>query len=124
MILAVLMIQFVGGPFAFFFGRLAGWIGAKRAVFLALAVYTCISILGYYMRTTWQFYLLGFLVGTVQAAARPQPVALCVDDSPAEVVGVLRVLGRLREIRRYHRPRGIRLRDQPKPGRARLPSCR
>ena len=70
MILAVLMIQFVGGPFAFFFGRLAGWIGAKRAVFLALAVYTCISILGYYMRTTWQFYLLGFLVGTVQGGSQ------------------------------------------------------
>jgi UMF1 family MFS transporter len=70
MILAVLMIQFVGGPFAFFFGRLAGWIGAKRAVFLALAVYTCISILGYYMRTTWQFYLLGFMVGTVQGGSQ------------------------------------------------------
>jgi UMF1 family MFS transporter len=70
MILAVLMIQFVGGPFAFAFGRLAGIIGAKRAVFLALAVYTGISILGYFLKSTWQFYLLGFLVGTVQGGSQ------------------------------------------------------
>jgi UMF1 family MFS transporter len=70
MILAILMIQFVGVPFAFLFGRLAGWIGAKRAVFLALAVYTGISILGYYLKTTWQFYLLGFMVGTVQGGSQ------------------------------------------------------
>jgi UMF1 family MFS transporter len=70
MILAILMIQFVGVPFAFLFGRLAGWIGAKRAVFIALAVYTGISILGYYLKTTWQFYLLGFLVGTVQGGSQ------------------------------------------------------
>jgi UMF1 family MFS transporter len=70
MILAILMIQFVGVPFAFLFGRLAGRIGAKRAVFLALAVYTGISILGYSLKTTWQFYLLGFLVGAVQGGSQ------------------------------------------------------
>jgi len=32
MIIAILMIQFVGIPFAFAFGRLAGVIGAKRSV--------------------------------------------------------------------------------------------
>jgi len=70
MILAILMIQFVGVPFAFLFGRLADRIGAKHAVFLALAVYTCISVLGYFLRTTWQFYLLGFLVGAVQGGSQ------------------------------------------------------
>jgi UMF1 family MFS transporter len=70
MITAILMIQFVGIPFAFAFGRLAGVIGAKRSVFLALAVYTGISVLGYFLTTVWQFYLLGFLVGMVQGGSQ------------------------------------------------------
>ena len=70
LILALLLVQIVGIPFAFLFGRIASWIGAKRAVFLSLAVYTAISILGYYLQTAWQFYLLAFLVGTVQGGSQ------------------------------------------------------
>jgi UMF1 family MFS transporter len=70
MILTILMIQFVGVPFAFLFGRIADAIGAKRAVFIALAVYTGISVLGYFLQATWQFYLLGFLVGSVQGGSQ------------------------------------------------------
>ena len=70
LILALLMVQFVGIPCAFFFGRLATWIGAKRSVFLALAVYTGISILGYHLHAAWQFYLLAFLVATVQGGSQ------------------------------------------------------
>jgi UMF1 family MFS transporter len=84
MILAVLMIQFVGAPFAFLFGRIAGRIGAKRAVFLALAVYAGISVLGYFMHTTWQFYLLGFLVGTVQGGSQALSRSLFASMIPRE----------------------------------------
>jgi UMF1 family MFS transporter len=70
LILALLLVQFVGIPFAFAFGRLAGRIGAKRAVFLALTVYVGISVLGYFMRTALHFYLLAFLVGTVQGGSQ------------------------------------------------------
>ena len=65
------MIQFVGVPFAFAFGRLAGRIGAKRAIFVALAVYCLIAIYGYRLQYAAQFFVLGFLVGTVQGGARP-----------------------------------------------------
>ena len=67
---AILLVQFVGIPFAFLFGTLAGWIGAKRAVFLSLAVYTGISVLGYFMKTALHFYLLAVLVGTVQGGSQ------------------------------------------------------
>jgi UMF1 family MFS transporter len=70
LITALLLVQFVGIPFAFLFGRLADRIGAKQSVFLALAVYTLISILGYHLKTAWQFYLLAFLVGTVQGGSQ------------------------------------------------------
>ena len=69
-IAAFVLVQFVGVPCSFLFGAMAGRIGAKRAVFLALAVYAGISLLGYFMTTAWQFFALAFLVGTVQGGSQ------------------------------------------------------
>jgi UMF1 family MFS transporter len=70
LITAILLVQFVGIPCAFAFGALAGRIGAKRAVFLGLLVYTGICIYGYFMRTAAQFYGLAVLVGLVQGGTQ------------------------------------------------------
>jgi MFS transporter, UMF1 family len=70
LITAFVMVQFVGIPFAFAFGWLAGRIGAKTSIFLALIVYVIISIVGYYMTAVWQFFLLSFLVATVQGGSQ------------------------------------------------------
>jgi UMF1 family MFS transporter len=67
---AIVMVQFVGVPFALLFGRLAARIGAKPAIFLSLVVYTGISVLGFVMTTAWHFFLLAFLVGTVQGGSQ------------------------------------------------------
>jgi UMF1 family MFS transporter len=67
---AILLVQFVGIPCSFLFGMLAGRIGAKRALFLGLLVYTGISVLGYFMTTATHFYLLAGLVGTVQGGTQ------------------------------------------------------
>jgi UMF1 family MFS transporter len=69
-ILAFVVVQFVGVPFSFLFGALATRLGAKRAVFLSLAVYTGISVLGYFMTSAWHFFALAFLVGTVQGGSQ------------------------------------------------------
>jgi UMF1 family MFS transporter len=69
-IAAFILVQFVGVPCSFLFGMLADRIGAKTAVFVSLAVYTGISVLGYYMTTEWQFFALAFLVGTVQGGSQ------------------------------------------------------
>ena len=70
LITALVLVQFVGIPFAFVFGQLAGRIGAKRAIYLALTVYTGISVLGYFMRTAVHFYALAILVGMVQGGSQ------------------------------------------------------
>jgi len=62
---AILIVQFVGIPFTFLFGMLAGRIGAKRSVLLGLAVYGAISIIGYFMKTATHFFILAGLVGMV-----------------------------------------------------------
>jgi UMF1 family MFS transporter len=69
-IAAFVVVQFTGIPCSFGFGWLAGRIGAKRALYLALTVYIGISILGYFMTTTWHFFALAFLVGMVQGGSQ------------------------------------------------------
>ena len=70
LILAFLVVQFVGVPCAFAFGRLASHIGAKRSVLFTLVVYTGISIFGYFVSTTWHFFLIALLVGAVQGGSQ------------------------------------------------------
>jgi UMF1 family MFS transporter len=69
-IAAFVVVQFTGIPCSFGFGWLAGRIGAKRALYMALTVYIGISILGYFMTTTWHFFALAFLVGMVQGGSQ------------------------------------------------------
>jgi UMF1 family MFS transporter len=70
MIGAMVAVQFVGIPFAFLFGALAGRIGAKQAVLLGLAVYVGIAILGYRMQDATHFVILACLVGMVQGGTQ------------------------------------------------------
>jgi MFS transporter, UMF1 family len=69
-IAAFVVVQFVGVPFSFLFGALAGRIGAKTALFGALTIYTGISVLGYFMTSAWHFFALAFLVGMVQGGSQ------------------------------------------------------
>ncbi len=67
---AILMVQFVAAPFSFLFGWLAKKLGTKRSILLALAIYGAISVLGYFVTNTWQFWVLAFLVATVQGGSQ------------------------------------------------------
>jgi UMF1 family MFS transporter len=70
LVAALLLVQFVGIPCSFLFGRLAGWIGTRTAIFVALAAYAAISTLGYFISTAVHFYALALLVGTVQGGSQ------------------------------------------------------
>jgi len=67
---SILAVQFIGIPFTILFGRLAGWMGTKRSIFLGLAVYTGISIGGYFIQTALHFWILAVLVGFVQGGTQ------------------------------------------------------
>ncbi|WP_082234736.1 MFS transporter [Halobacillus massiliensis] len=70
LIIALLITQFVGIPFTFFFGFLAERISAKKALTLSLYVYLVIVGLGYFMTSALHFYLLAICVGMVQGGAQ------------------------------------------------------
>ena len=96
--LAVLMIQFVGIPFAFAFGVLADRIGAKRAIYLALAVYTVLTVLAYGMSTIGQFFAFAFTVamvmGGVQALSRSLFASLVPQHKAGEMFGFFGIFDR------------------------------
>ncbi len=69
-IAAFVLVQFVGVPFSFLFGALAHRITAKRAIYVALSVYVGISALAYFMTAAWHFFVLAFLVATVQGGSQ------------------------------------------------------
>ena len=81
---AYIVVQFVGIPFSFIFGALAGRIGVKTSIFIALVVYTGISVLGYFMTAAWQFFALAFLVGTVQGGSQALSRSLFARMIPKE----------------------------------------
>jgi UMF1 family MFS transporter len=84
MIVAILLTQFVGIPATFAFGQVAGRIGTKASIFVALAVYCVVSVLGYFMTTATHFYILAGLVGLVQGGAQALSRSLFSSMIPKE----------------------------------------
>lgn len=84
---AILIVQFVGVPFAFLFGALAGRIGAKRSILIGLLIYAGISVMGYFMRSARDFYVLAALVGMVQGGTQALSRSLFASMIPAHKSG-------------------------------------
>jgi UMF1 family MFS transporter len=87
LITSILLVQFVGVPFAFLFGALADRIGAKRAIFLGLIVYAGISVLGYYMTNATHILILALLVGAVQGGTQALSRSLFASMIPKQQSG-------------------------------------
>jgi UMF1 family MFS transporter len=70
LIAAIVLIQFVGIPFSILFGIMAGRLGVKRSLYIPVVVYVAVAIVGYRMHTAADFFLLAFLIGTVQGGSQ------------------------------------------------------
>lgn len=87
LILAVLMVQFIGVPAALLFGRLGERIGPKIAIFIGLAVYVFVTLFAAFMRHSWQFFVLAGLVGLVQGGVQLLSRSYYARLVPAERAG-------------------------------------
>jgi len=67
---ALILTQFIGFPCAIGFGALARRWSAKRAIQSGLAVYAVISVAGFFVRSTADFYALAIMVGVVQGGTQ------------------------------------------------------
>jgi UMF1 family MFS transporter len=82
--LAIVLVQFVGIPFAFAFGALASRVGPKRAIIAALFVYLGIVAFAAFLRTTAQFYVMALAVAAVQGGAQALSRSLFASMVPRE----------------------------------------
>jgi UMF1 family MFS transporter len=87
MMTTLVVVQIVGVPFAFLFGLLADRIGARRAIFIGLAVYAGISVYAFVLRTPMQFLVMGVLVGTVQGGVQALARSLFATMIPRHKAG-------------------------------------
>jgi UMF1 family MFS transporter len=87
LIAAIMLVQFVGVPFSFLFGMLAGRIGTKPAIYVGLAAYLGISFLGYRMQNATDFLWLACLVGIVQGGTQALSRSLFASMIPKERSG-------------------------------------
>ncbi|PIE64265.1 MAG: hypothetical protein CSA24_03125 [Deltaproteobacteria bacterium] len=67
---ALVLTQLVGVPCSWLFGRLAGRLGTRGAILLALGVYGLISVGGFFLANATHFAILAALVGLVQGGAQ------------------------------------------------------
>ncbi len=98
LIKALLITQFVGFPCAIVFGRLGEKIGAKRSIFIGIAVYLAVVLWAVQMSQAWEFYTLavviGFVQGGIQALSRSFYSRLIPHDQAAEFYGFYNLLGK------------------------------
>jgi UMF1 family MFS transporter len=98
LIMALLLVQFVGFPAALAFGRLGQRWGVRKAIYLAIGVYLFITVWGVMMTRKWEFYVLALLIGCVQggiqALSRSYYSRLIPKEQSAEYYGFFNMLGK------------------------------
>jgi len=98
LIIALLIVQFVGFPAAVFFGRLGQLWGPRKPIFIALGVYMAVTCWGVMMTRRWEFYLLAIAVGCVQGGvqslSRSYYAQLIPEGQEAEFFGFYNMVGK------------------------------
>ena len=102
LIIALLIVQFVGFPAALAFGKLGeGW-GVRKAIYLAIAIYMCVTVWGTMMTQKEEFYVLAVVIGLVQggiqALSRSYYSRLIPKNQAAEYYGFYNMLGKFAAI--------------------------
>lgn len=102
LIKALLIVQFVGFPAALAFGYLGEKWGTRKAIFLSLGVYVCITAYGVQMTRKEEFYVLAVMIGLVQggiqALSRSFYARLIPKEQSAQFFGFYNLLGKFSAI--------------------------
>ena len=102
LIVALLIVQFVGFPAALVFGLVAGRVGPKPAIYFGVAVYVAVTVWAYFMTTVTEFYVLAVVIGLVQGGVQAISRSLYARFVPAgksgEYFGFFNMIGRFAAI--------------------------
>src|SRR5262249_42204957 len=84
--------QILGALFSYFIGRnlfadFTSRLTTKRAIILGLVIYTIIPVWGFFLHSKAEFFMIGWLVGTVQGGTQALSRSLYTRLSPAAKSG-------------------------------------
>lgn len=98
LIVALLLVQFIGFPATLVFGRIGQRYGAKRGLWIGLWAYVIATICASFMSSATEFYLLACVLGLVQGGVQSLSRSLFGQLIPAEqsgeYFGFLNMLGK------------------------------
>jgi len=98
LIVALLIVQFVGFPAALAYGKLGQKWGVRKAIYLGIAIYMAVTVYGTMMTAKHEFYILAVVIGLVQgglqALSRSYYSRLIPTDKAAEFYGFYNMLGK------------------------------
>ena len=102
LIVALLVVQFVGFPAALAFGKLGQKWGVRRSIFLAIGMYMGITLWGTMISNKAEFYALAVMIalvqGGVQALSRSYYSRLIPANKAAQYYGFYNMLGKFAAI--------------------------
>ena len=102
LILALLMVQFIGFPCALLFGILGRRWGPRKAIYLAIGMYVLITFWGTMITNKMEFYglalLIGMVQGGIQALSRSYYSRIIPKNRAAEYYGFYNMLGKFATI--------------------------
>jgi UMF1 family MFS transporter len=102
LIVALLIVQFVGFPAALAYGKLGQKWGVRKAIYLGIVIYMAVTVYGTMMTQKHEFYILaaviGLVQGGIQALSRSYYSRLIPKDKAAEFYGFYNMLGKFAAI--------------------------
>ena len=102
LIVALLIVQFIGFPAALVFGKLGERWSVRKSIYLAIFIYMAVTICGSMMTQKTEFYILAVVIGLVQggiqALSRSYYSRLIPKNQAAEYYGFYNMFGKLAAI--------------------------
>lgn len=102
LIAALLITQFIGFPFAYYFGKVTGRFGTKLPILTCILVYSVTVVAATFMSQAWHFYLLAVVIGMVQGGVQSLSRSLFGKMAPkeqsGEYFGLFNLVGRFAAI--------------------------
>lgn len=102
LMMALLIVQFVGLPFALLFSKLSHVWGCRKPILMAIAVYGVSLVFASNMTQSWHFFALACVIGMVQGGVQALSRSLFSKMIPAqnagEYFGVFNLIGKFASI--------------------------
>lgn len=102
LMLTLLIIQFVAIFGSLLFSRLAGKIGTRRSILIALLIWCGVVVYAYFITTTYEFFALGMVVGLAmggsQSLSRSYYGSMVPEEASAEFFGFYTVFSKFSAI--------------------------